>query len=176
MKWVACVSQTGEELYEVSKALGIKPDVILATPFNKLSKRVVEYFSDCIVFFSNKRPFLDEYINVFDEADVITLHGFLYIIPRAVCEAFKGKIFNGHPGNIIDYPELKGLDPQERAFENYKDYGCVLHEVTAEVDEGRIISHARFSALSVTDKDQYYEVLRDFSLRLWIDFLREELR
>ena len=117
MKWVACISQTGEELYEVSKALGRKPDKLLAVPFNKMTDRVVEYFKDIPVFVYDKRPAVSQYLNVFVAADVITLHGFLYIIPKEICKVFDGRIYNGHPGDIVEYPELKGLDPQARAYE-----------------------------------------------------------
>ena len=44
--------------------------------------------------------------------DLITLHGYLRIIPENICKQCK-HIYNGHPGLINMYPELKGKDPQE---------------------------------------------------------------
>jgi folate-dependent phosphoribosylglycinamide formyltransferase PurN len=45
---------------------------------------------------------------------IVTLHGWLRVIPAYVCE--RSRIYNGHPGLITKYPELKGKDPQVRAF------------------------------------------------------------
>ena len=63
-------------------------------------------------------------------------------MPPGVCDAFE--IYNGHPGLITKYPELKGKDPQERSFKQYETAGAVLHKVTAGVDEGDVIDYEEF--------------------------------
>ena len=76
---------------------------------------------------------------------IVTLHGWLRIVPPYVCE--RSKIYNGHPGLITKYPELKGKDPQEKAFKlKHKTIGCVLHKVSAGVDEGKIVMEERTNA------------------------------
>ena len=73
------------------------------------------------------------------ENPIITLHGWLRIMPPEICNRYE--IYNGHPGLITKYPELKGKDPQMRAWEgDYEFCGSVLHRVTEGVDEGEIIN------------------------------------
>ena len=111
-------------------------------------------------FTFNNKPTLEEYeeaLFYFPEA-IITLHGWLRIMPPSICEKFK--IYNGHPGLITDYPELKGKDPQERMFNdgNYTYYGSVVHKVVPEVDSGEIVSEVkRFNTMK--SLDEVYEGL-----------------
>ena len=84
-------------------------------------------------------------------------------------------IYNGHPGLITDYPELKGKDPQIRAFEaKYPVAGAVLHKVVAGVDEGRIILEERFNTFNL-ELDDLFRILRDRSLYMWCRFLRRNI-
>ena len=95
----------------------------------------------------------EEILMYFPEA-IITLHGWLRIMPKEVCERFS--IFNGHPGLITEYPELKGKDPQIRAFEGkYPVMGCVIHKVTAGVDEGKILKEIRFNAWNIKEEEMW---------------------
>jgi len=106
----------------------------------------------------------------FPEA-IITLHGWLRIMPKEICERFS--IFNGHPGLITEYPELKGKDPQIRALKgNYPVMGCVLHKVVAGVDEGKVIAEERFNAFNMKE-DQMWGIFKDRSLYMWNIFLRK---
>ena len=107
----------------------------------------------------------------------ITLHGWLNIVPKEICEEYK--IFNGHPGYITKYPELKGKDPQIRAYEGikagkYSTAGAVIHKVTAGVDEGRVIMEEYFNAWNL-ELDDLFRILRDRSLYMWHNFLKKVL-
>ena len=51
---------------------------------------------------------------------LITLNGWLRIVPPDKCAKYN--IYNGHPGLITKYPELKGKDPQQRMWENIHEY------------------------------------------------------
>ena len=173
--WIAFFSQTGAEIADIAESLGRWPDRIITNQrpdhLRTIDSRIEEkgYFT-----FSNK-PTLEEYeeaLFYFPEA-IITLHGWLRIMPPEICEKFM--IYNGHPGLITDYPELKGKDPQMRAWEgNYDLCGTVLHRVTEGVDEGEIISSASFTKEGL-DIDGYFRILREMSSTLWVDFLRDKL-
>ena len=54
----------------------------------------------------------------------------------------------------------------------YPTAGCVIHRVTAGVDEGKVLSFERFNTHSVTDLDDLFNALRDRSLYLWVNLLR----
>ena len=94
-------------------------------------------------------------------------------MPPELCTKYT--IFNGHPGLITKYPELKGKDPQVRAFEgNYDTIGCVLHRVTEGVDEGKILMVEEVNAFEL-ELDDIFHILGDRSLYMWINFLEENL-
>ena len=141
MIWIAFFSQTGSEIVELSKAIGRKPDLIVTNNFETTIKFNPGLRELGVVIQSAKHDQLMGYFrtqHVYDPAEVIiTLHGYLRIIPADICEKYK--MYNGHPGYITAHPELKGKDPQVRAWEGkYKWVGCVIHKVTAGVDEGPI--------------------------------------
>ena len=173
--WIAFFSQTGGEIADIAESLNRWPDRIITNerPENlrNIDPRIVKkgYFT-----LSNK-PTLEEYEDTlvyFPEA-LITLHGWLRIMPPSICEKFN--IYNGHPGLITEYPELKGKDPQVRAFEGkYPVAGAVLHKVISEVDEGKIIAEERFNAFNLS-LDELFRILRDRSLYMWINFLKKVL-
>ena len=173
--WIAFFSQTGAEIADIAESLGRWPDRIITNErpdhLRTIDSRIEEkgYFT-----FSNK-PTLDEYEELlfyFPEA-VITLHGWLRIMPPEICEKYM--IYNGHPGLITEYPELKGKDPQVRAFEaKHPVAGAVLHKVVAGVDEGRIILEERFNTFNL-ELDDLFRILRDRSLYMWCKFLRRNI-
>ena len=175
--WIAFFSQTGSEIVDIAKSLKRWPDVIITNErpahLRKINPEILE--QDLLVTTSNK-PSAEELLEIlaYYNDPIVTLHGWLRIMPANICESFN--IFNGHPGLITEYPELKGKDPQIRAFEGkYPIMGCVLHKVTAGVDEGRIIAEERFNAFEITEEEMW-KVTRDRSLYLWIQFLKNVLQ
>ncbi len=177
--WTVFVSQTGSEVMSLAKALDVVPSLLLTNNPRKLRGDVQEFLEehgcavDCIPF----NPLLEHYLreDVLD-SNIITLHGYLRIIPSGFILRYSPrKIYNGHPGLITDYPELKGKDPQIRAWEGgYEIVGSVVHEVTEGVDEGEVL---RFSAVQNTAKslDDMYNTLRETSLEAWVDFFTNNL-
>jgi folate-dependent phosphoribosylglycinamide formyltransferase PurN len=103
---------------------------------------------------------------------IITLHGWLRIIPSDVC--FYYEIYNGHPALVNRYPELKGKNMQEVVINEVGRYpiiGSIIHKVVAEVDAGEILKSIEVPNFKVHNREVIYNVLRDTSLRTWLDFL-----
>jgi folate-dependent phosphoribosylglycinamide formyltransferase PurN len=170
--WIVFFSQTGTEIVDIAESLGRWPDKIITNkrPEN-LRKINDKLLGKEIVYLPNK-PSLKDYQEILNKHDdlIITLHGWLRIMPAEICNEYA--IFNGHPGLITEYPELKGKDPQMRALEGkYPVMGCVLHKVTAGVDEGKVIAEERFNAFKITEEEMW-KVTRDRSLYLWTQFLK----
>lgn len=169
--WVAMFSQTGSELLQIIKSQNRHPNVILTNTKLDVNPELLNP-GKCMIIHKKHDEIMGWLREAYPDDDVrsmvtITLHGYLRIIPPDVCSRYR--IYNGHPGAIDLYPELKGKDPQVRAWENrgsYKFLGSVVHEVVPEVDEGKIIKsvHVTNRALSVDDT---FEMLKMTSLAAW---------
>jgi folate-dependent phosphoribosylglycinamide formyltransferase PurN len=173
--WIAFFSQTGSEIVQISRALGRWPDMII-TNRRPDSARTIDagILKDRLYYTSNK-PEAYEYHHYLRQTEnpIITLHGWLRVVPEDVCE--KHEMYNGHPGLITRYPELKGKDPQMRAFQgNYDTAGCVIHKVTPGVDEGEILME-REVGVRLLDVDGLFHILHKTSVSMWIEFLKERL-
>ncbi len=176
MKWVALFSQTGSEVLEVSKLLNIRPNLIFTNQALHSSNinSELKHASIKTMYSTPSKPDVHDYHFMFAGADIITLHGWLRIIPPTVCNTYN--IYNGHPGLITEYPELKGKDPQIRAWEGkYSDIGCVIHKVIPEVDAGAVILSNKISNKYKTLNEMYI-ALHDLSVNLWYTFLIEKLK
>ena len=173
--WIAFFSQTGGEIADISNSLGRWPDVIVTNERPEHLRTIDERVEKQGYFTWANKPTEENYIELLEKYPdaIVTLHGWLRIVPPYVCE--RSKIFNGHPGLITEYPELKGKDPQEKAYKLKHDMiGCVLHKVTAGVDEGKIIDEERTNAWGL-ELDDIFRILKDRSLYMWTKFLRKVL-
>lgn len=168
-QWIACYSYTGQELYQITKRIDRLPDLIVTN--NQRCDRT--WYSHTIP----KTPSIEDYIDYFNILDlnkptIVTLHGWNRIIPARVCNHFE--MYNIHPGDIINYPDLIGKDPQKRAVElQLPTTGIIIHRVTDELDQGPVVTHVSnidikdLSVQEVTDK------LRVISVDKWCEFLNK---
>ena len=187
--WISLFSRTGAEIYQISKRLGKFPDCIITNkPLLKIKdvvpELIDEYDGPWVLLPSF--PTVEQYENAFtltfnkevSGPDLITLHGYLRILPLEICDRFT--MYNGHPG-LIDpkltlFPDLlKGKDPQQKAFDlKLPESGCVIHKVTTTVDSGDIVASRKVSIEGKSLED-VYSILHDTSVDLWVDFLKERL-
>lgn len=169
MIWIAFFSQTGSEIVELAREIGRKPDAILTNNLDESKYHPGLKELGCKIVAKKHDILMDQLrFNQIDKP-LITLHGYLRILPADICEKYD--IYNGHPGYITEYPELKGKDPQVRAFEgNYRWIGSVIHKVTAGVDEGPIVDSSAIPN-TVKSLDEMYSTLKRISLYLWIKFM-----
>lgn len=180
--WVTFFSQTGTEIYDLSNALNVYPDCVVTN--RQTTEGINQKLIELTTFRATKlnmshvwcmlpaKPTVENYENVLKNFNnpVITLHGYLRIIPKEICEKYE--MYNLHPGLIDKFPSLKGFNPQERAFrEGYKLAGCVIHKVTPGVDEGEILM-SQGEQISGLNLDEVYVKLRKVALDLWISFLK----
>jgi len=171
-KWVTLFSQTGAEICDIAEGLGKWPDLIITNERPDHLRKIDSRLDGKVTFLPNK-PSPEDYRRVLPDDCVVSLHGWLRIVPPGICHDYT--IFNGHPGLITMYPELKGKDPQVRAFEGkYPVAGAVIHKVVAGVDEGRVLMEEKFNA-EYLELDELFRILRDRSLYMWINFLKKSL-
>ena len=173
-QWICFFSQTGGEINSVRKLLGRDPDIIVTnkSDFSGVDQELLDTCGAKIICLPD-RPSKAEYqtlCELFEDNCIITLHGYLRIIPDWMCEKYT--IYNSHPGNIIKYPQLKGFNPQEKAFKlKLPKSGVVIHKVIPEVDCGEILAHVETDIKGLS-LDEVYEKLHDTSINLWVDFLK----
>lgn len=177
--WIALFSQTGQEIIDISNQIDRIPDLIISNnhPSNVFNiLKGVEY--RWLTTFGKEAKTLDILDEVVKDPEntLITLNGWLRIVPPDKCSRYN--IYNGHPGLITKYPELKGKDPQQRAWKDIHKYdtvGSVVHKVVEEVDAGEIAAESEVSSANILTLDEMYYALRSTSLTTWGSFLKERL-
>jgi len=184
--WKAFFSQSGSEIYELSKKIGRFPDAIITNKsledIDKINPDLLEKAFNKFIFIP-KKPTIEEYKEAIKYyADIITLHGYLRIVPPEICGKYR--FYNGHPGLITKFPELKGKDPQAKVWFNhaerpYYQHGHVIHEVIPEVDAGKVVSEKEFYShniyASFNSLDHYIKALHDLAIENWAGFMRKRL-
>lgn len=170
--WIALFSKTGSELKRICDHFDVWPTQIITNNFNteEWNKNIPEELVSIL-----NVDAINNGLRFYKQKCFVTLHGYMRIIPADICDLHD--IYNGHPGAINLYPELKGKDPQERVWENNDQYsyiGSVVHKVTADVDEGEIYGHV-YTDNDCQSKEEMYNVIRDCSYEAWTDFLRERI-
>lgn len=174
--WIAFCSQTGFEIMNICLNLDIKPIIVITNNRSRLNKDVLDFFyqNEIILVEIPSNPKIEHYqtLNISKDT-IITLHGYLRIIPKEFCEIYKNNIYNGHPGLITEFPELKGIDPQKKAYNmKIRRIGSVIHRVTADVDCGDIVISHHTIMNSKSTLDDYYRELTKTSLLTWIEFFK----
>ena len=170
-KWITLFSQTGSEVVDLALHFNRWPDIIIT---NNKKENVHPLIRDRVTHYvtATEAKTLDILNKAATGIDLVTLHGWLRIVSEDICNKFN--IYNGHPGLITEYPDLKGKDPQQRFFDNregYTQYGSVVHKVVAEVDSGEVVAVCARDN-NIEDIDQCFDNLRTTSSNAWIDFLR----
>jgi folate-dependent phosphoribosylglycinamide formyltransferase PurN len=171
--WECYFSHTGSEIANLIDELGIKPRLIITNQFNKnvIDSRLLK---NNLLYCNNK----DELYEKIKLNDIVTLHGWMKIVPRFICEKYN--IYNGHPGNIQRYDDLKGKDPQVRCYEGYinniyKYAGCVIHKVTEVLDGGEIILSQEYIIPNSISEDEFNNIQKTIMLHNWINFFKNKL-
>lgn len=171
---LAFFSQTGSEIVEVSKLLGRWPDLIVTNKRPEHLRKIHPALEGRVLFVENN-PTEEDLLKILSQYEnpLVTLHGWLRIIPPTICNQFE--IYNGHPGLITEHEILKGKDPQQKAFDLGLEYsGCVIHKVTEGVDEGEILLERRVSIKGL-EIGEVFHILHKISISLWVEFLKNKL-
>lgn len=174
-KWIAFFSQTGSEIVQISEALGRWPDMIISNRRSDSARTITSGIPKDKIYYTSNSPEGYEYLHYLGQIEdpIITLHGWLRIVPEGICSKYE--MYNGHPGLITKYPELKGKDPQFRAFEGgYNTGGCVIHKVTPGVDEGEVLMEKEIG-IRLLDLNETFRKLHDTSVGMWVEFLKQRL-
>lgn len=178
--WIVFFSQSGSEIAQVSRLLDRKPDLVITNHRPKHLRTFSQEFLDLNIPIHtvDNKPSPDDYFrvlklnNVDPSNTLITLHGWLRVVPEEILKTYKN-LYNGHPGLITKYPELKGKDPQEKAWKlGLQTSGCVIHQVTEGVDEGPVVFSSQEISIEGKSLEEIYTRLHTCSVTLWVDYLK----
>jgi folate-dependent phosphoribosylglycinamide formyltransferase PurN len=183
--WKALFSQSGSEILEISTRVGRFPDTIITNKspedMDKINPVLLEKAFDRFIFIP-KKPAVEEYKEAIKSADIVTLHGFLRVLPPDICGRYR--IFNGHPGLITKFPELKGKDPQAKVWWRHADtpyrlHGHVIHKVVPEVDAGEVVSVKEFYSQNIYSEhnslNEYIARLHKLAIENWVEFVKKQV-
>ena len=171
--WIALFSQTGSEIYNVSKRLGRFPDRVIVnkTDLEGVNEKLLEGCYDKL-WIVPQRPTTEEYQTFLMQDAIVTMHGWLRIVPHFVCDQYN--IYNLHPAPLTRYPHLKGKDPQQRIFSQSLQYGGnTLHKCTAELDSGEIILENEVELKDET-LESVIQKTHAIAADLWVEFLSNQ--
>jgi len=102
--------------------------------------------------------------------ELVCLAGFMRILSPGFVDGWAGRILNIHPSLL---PALKGLHTHERALAaGFKDHGCTVHFVSAELDGGPIVAQRRCSVLPGDDPERLAARVLAEEHRLYPEALR----
>lgn len=91
----------------------------------------------------SKNNFSADLNNAFSEdSNLIVLAGFMPIVPKDICDRWKGKMINTHPSLLPKYggKGMYGVKVQEAVMAAGEQYaGCTIHYVNGDIDGGEII-------------------------------------
>lgn len=173
--WVVFFSMSGSEIYNISKKLNRVPDIIIT---NKAKNEILDINPDLFDEYLErfvwlpKKPTVEDYKQAIPEGALVTLHGWLRIIPPEICDMYE--IYNLHPApiHLEGYEKYRGKDPQVRIFEDKAKYsGNVIHKCIAELDAGEILAKNQFD-VSGFDLDMVFKLTHAKASELWSCFLR----
>lgn len=170
-RWIALFSQSGSELAAICKNLGTCPDMIF-TNNSDLHSLCDEIQSMPRLAYMKSAAIHDLLSSNYGQ--LITMHGYTRILPKEITD--QNLVINGHPGDIITYPELKGKDPQQKALDlNLQSTGVTIHRATEELDGGEIISFRRVLIKDNDTIDRLSIRLKEVSIKMWIDIMKDLL-
>lgn len=176
--WVTFFSQTGSEIFNISREINRVPDIIVT---NKRKDQILDINQDLFFEYGDritwlpKKPSIEEYKQVIPKNALVTLHGWLRIVPPEICNEFE--IYNLHPApiHLEGYEIYKGKDPQVRIFKDRAKYsGNVIHECIAELDAGKILEHNHFDVRGF-DLDMVFKLTHSKATELWCRFLEDRV-
>ncbi len=97
--------------------------------------------------------------------DIICLAGFMRILTPEFTAGWAGKMLNIHPSLL---PKYKGLHTHARALDaGDAQHGCSVHEVTGELDGGRVLGQARVPVLAGDTTDDLAARVLPFEHQLY---------
>ena len=89
----------------------------------------------------------DNIILIFEtyNVDLVVMAGWMRVVSKKFCQAFKGRLINLHPSLL---PKYKGLNAVEQALKSGDtETGCSVHFVTEQLDSGAVIKQQKVPIL-----------------------------
>ncbi|MFH1391923.1 MAG: phosphoribosylglycinamide formyltransferase [Candidatus Diapherotrites archaeon] len=107
------------------------------------------------------------------ETELVLLIGFMKIISPNFVNEFKGRIWNIHPSLLPKYTGGMNNNVHEDVLKNGDtETGCTLHEVSEEVDKGKIILQKKVAVDSEDNVDSLKEKVQKLEQECFLEALK----
>ncbi|MCR4335054.1 MAG: phosphoribosylglycinamide formyltransferase [archaeon] len=107
------------------------------------------------------------------KTNLILLIGFMKIVSPNFVKEFKGRIWNIHPSLLPKYAGGMNNNVHEEVLKNKdKETGCTLHEVSKEVDKGRIILQKKITVDAKDTVDSLKKKVQKLEQECFIEALK----
>ncbi|WP_071663076.1 phosphoribosylglycinamide formyltransferase [Francisella frigiditurris] len=131
------------------------------------------------IFISAKNKTREEYDKIVaDEInkykpDLILLIGYMRILSKDFVNSFKNKILNIHPSLLPKHPGLMDLAVHQAVIDaKDQETGCTIHEVTEEVDNGKIILQLKCKVDKTDSAEELKEKVQELEKKAWIQVIK----
>lgn len=132
------------------------------------------------IFISAKNKTREEYDKIVaDEInkykpDLILLIGYMRILSKGFVNSFKNKILNIHPSLLPKHPGLMDLAVHQAVIDaRDEETGCTIHEVTEEVDNGKIILQLKCKVDKTDSAEELKEKVQELEKKAWIQVIKK---
>ena len=107
------------------------------------------------------------------KTELVLLIGFMKIISLYFVKKFERRIWNIHPSLLPKYAGGMNLDVHAQVIANKeKETGCTLHEVTEEVDKGKIILQKKCPVLASDTPETLKEKVQKLEQEALLDAIK----
>ena len=102
--------------------------------------------------------------------DIIFLVGYSRIVPSFFCRYYKDRMFNIHPSLLPNYKCMYSIKIHQQVIKDKQRFsGCTLHQVTPNVDDGRIMLQKQM-VLGTSDPYELRGQIQELEKEILYDF------
>jgi len=144
--WAVMISGTGSNLQAILDQTNLTPPKIVISQNQKapgLGKARRMGLPTFVISQPIDWQALDQKLKAYQIKKIFLL-GFMKIIPLDFLNHWEQKIINLHPSFLPAFP---GLNAFQKAYQSNSQLGATVHEVTAAVDQGKILVQKKFSKM-----------------------------
>lgn len=130
------------ELLEKKEQLNVSIEIIIASSNSEILEKGKKYNLPTLCLpYRKDKDYYHKLANILmvHDVDIILTVGWMHIFPADFCHQFKGQLYNIHPSLLPAHKGLCGMKVHQAVLARGDQFtGCTIHEITPQVDSGKI--------------------------------------